>query len=151
MKFMVRLSDLTLCLSKRSRLSVNLDLIRGITDPEHPLTLEQLAVVNPHHISVTQGRKPRVLIIFTPTVPHCSMATLIGLCSSRFPSSISLMRCIRIEYSCSHAQKSTRTLQSGYQSQRGQSCFRKRRYVLYWAYALDGVPAYRNDSQPTTQ
>lgn len=54
------------------------DLIRGITDPEHPLTLEQLAVVNPEHITVTHGPKPRVQIVFTPTVPHCSMATLIG-------------------------------------------------------------------------
>ncbi|PWZ03427.1 hypothetical protein BCV70DRAFT_17223 [Testicularia cyperi] len=60
------------------------DLIRSITDPEHPLTLEQLAVVNAAHITVDHGdvannRLPHVLLEFTPTIPHCSMATLIGL------------------------------------------------------------------------
>ena len=29
------------------------DLVRSISDPEHPLTLEQLAVVNPQHITLT--------------------------------------------------------------------------------------------------
>jgi hypothetical protein len=55
------------------------DLLRSITDPEHPLTLEQLAVVSASQIKVSN--KPgheRVLIEFTPTIPHCSMATLIG-------------------------------------------------------------------------
>ncbi|EST06017.1 protein of unknown function DUF59 [Kalmanozyma brasiliensis GHG001] len=60
------------------------DLIRSITDPEHPLTLEQLAVVNASHITVSNGdlaanKLPHVLLEFTPTIPHCSMATLIGL------------------------------------------------------------------------
>ncbi|SAM78763.1 uncharacterized protein UBRO_02131 [Ustilago bromivora] len=60
------------------------DLIRSITDPEHPLTLEQLAVVNANHITVSHGdqatnKLPHVLLEFTPTIPHCSMATLIGL------------------------------------------------------------------------
>ncbi|GAC96819.1 protein FAM96B [Pseudozyma hubeiensis SY62] len=58
------------------------DLIRSITDPEHPLTLEQLAVVNASHITVSHGDEtllPHVLLEFTPTIPHCSMATLIGL------------------------------------------------------------------------
>lgn len=56
------------------------DLLRSITDPEHPLTLEQLAVVSPSqiHVSNKQGGE-RILIEFTPTIPHCSMATLIGL------------------------------------------------------------------------
>lgn len=54
------------------------DLIRSITDPEHPLTLEQLAVVSAAQITVTQGARPHVLVEFTPTIPHCSMATLIG-------------------------------------------------------------------------
>ena len=53
------------------------DHIRTINDPEHPLTLEQLNVVNPHHISFSSST---VVIKFTPTIPHCSMATLIGLC-----------------------------------------------------------------------
>ncbi|KAN0060858.1 hypothetical protein ACQY0O_006592 [Thecaphora frezii] len=60
------------------------DLIRSITDPEHPLTLEQLAVVQSSHIVVEHGDPstqtlPSVLLEFTPTIPHCSMATLIGL------------------------------------------------------------------------
>ncbi|CCU99224.1 unnamed protein product [Malassezia sympodialis ATCC 42132] len=60
------------------------DLVRSITDPEHPLTLEQLAVVNEAHITVDEGdaaarRAPTVHLAFTPTIPHCSMATLIGL------------------------------------------------------------------------
>ncbi|KAK4052931.1 hypothetical protein OIO90_004055 [Microbotryomycetes sp. JL221] len=55
------------------------DLIRSISDPEHPLTLEQLAVVSVSQITVTHGSRPHVLVEFTPTIPHCSMATLIGL------------------------------------------------------------------------
>lgn len=61
------------------------DLLRSITDPEHPLTLEQLAVVSAPQIKVSN--KPgheRVLIEFTPTIPHCSMATLIGESSSQW-------------------------------------------------------------------
>ncbi|KAF8321534.1 hypothetical protein DL93DRAFT_2072235 [Clavulina sp. PMI_390] len=53
------------------------DLIRSISDPEHPTTsLEQLGVVSAEQITVT-GNK--VLVQFTPTVPHCGSATLIGL------------------------------------------------------------------------
>ncbi|GAA5896545.1 hypothetical protein JCM6882_005724 [Rhodosporidiobolus microsporus] len=55
------------------------DLIRSISDPEHPLTLEQLAVVSEPQITVKNGKRPSVLVEFTPTIPHCSMATLIGL------------------------------------------------------------------------
>jgi metal-sulfur cluster biosynthetic enzyme len=52
------------------------DLLRSISDPEHPTTtLEQLAVVNPEHIKINGNH---VLVEFTPTVPHCGMATLIG-------------------------------------------------------------------------
>ncbi len=53
------------------------DKLRHINDPEHPLTLEQLRVVREADVHVI-GRDVRVL--FTPTIPHCSMATLIGLC-----------------------------------------------------------------------
>ncbi|KAG8761157.1 Cytosolic iron-sulfur assembly component 2B [Ceratobasidium sp. 428] len=52
------------------------DLLRSINDPEHPLTLEQLKVVSEEQITVSPNH---VLIRFTPTIPHCSMATLIGL------------------------------------------------------------------------
>lgn len=77
------------------------DLIKSINDPEHPVTLEQLNVVRPEHIYVSKSksmymntyqnnqREERVvhdvsylttlLVHFTPTIPHCSMATLIGL------------------------------------------------------------------------
>ena len=55
------------------------DLIRSINDPEHPLTLEQLNVTQLEHISVDDANG-YVLVRFTPTIPHCSMATLIGLC-----------------------------------------------------------------------
>ncbi|EGG03071.1 uncharacterized protein MELLADRAFT_38203 [Melampsora larici-populina 98AG31] len=59
------------------------DLIRSITDPEHPLTLEDLSVVSSEQIEVTypedEDDNPHVMVRFTPTIPHCSMATLIGL------------------------------------------------------------------------
>ncbi|KAH8117575.1 hypothetical protein DFH11DRAFT_1575852 [Phellopilus nigrolimitatus] len=52
------------------------DHIRYISDPEHPLSLEQLAVVSAPQIGV---RGNNVLVEFTPTVPHCGASTLIGL------------------------------------------------------------------------
>lgn len=55
------------------------DHIRDITDPEHPYSLEQLNVVEEELISV-DDRGSHVKVMFTPTVEHCSMATLIGLC-----------------------------------------------------------------------
>lgn len=60
------------------------DLISTISDPEHPLTLAQLAVVNLPDITVTNGANKKkdiseVLIKITPTITHCSLATLIGL------------------------------------------------------------------------
>ena len=53
------------------------DLIRDINDPEHPLTLEQLNVVTEEQITV-DDKKNDIKVLFTPTIPHCSMATLIG-------------------------------------------------------------------------
>jgi metal-sulfur cluster biosynthetic enzyme len=53
--------------------------IRDITDPEHPYTLEQLNVVSEDAIDVDDATG-KVQVRFTPTVEHCSMATLIGLC-----------------------------------------------------------------------
>ncbi|KAJ3094944.1 MIP18 protein galla-2 [Phlyctochytrium planicorne] len=55
------------------------DLIRHINDPEHPLTLEQLNVAQLDQITV-DNEKEEIVVRFTPTIPHCSMATLIGLC-----------------------------------------------------------------------
>jgi Iron-sulfur cluster assembly protein len=68
-----------LCLVKLSLCFVHLyqDLIRSISDPEHrSMSLEQLAVVSAPQITVAPSR---VIIEFTPTVPHCGMSTLIGL------------------------------------------------------------------------
>jgi metal-sulfur cluster biosynthetic enzyme len=55
------------------------DLLRDINDPEHPLTLEQLQVAQLQLIDVSDSEST-VAVRFTPTIPHCSMATLIGLC-----------------------------------------------------------------------
>lgn len=55
------------------------EYIRNLNDPEHPLTLEQLNVVSVEHIHVSDTENT-ILVQFTPTIPHCSMATLIGLC-----------------------------------------------------------------------
>lgn len=56
-------------------------LIRHIRDPEHPLTLEELRVVVPELVHVNTQKKV-VTIQFVPTVPHCSLTSLIGLCIS---------------------------------------------------------------------
>nr|XP_033335074.1 MIP18 family protein galla-2 isoform X1 [Megalopta genalis] len=59
------------------------DLIRNINDPEHPLTLEELNVVEQNLIENVplqiDNRASKIIVKFTPTIPHCSMATLIGL------------------------------------------------------------------------
>ena len=55
------------------------DHVRAIADPEHPYSLEQLGVVSEGAISVDDAAGA-VALEFTPTVAHCSMATLIGLC-----------------------------------------------------------------------
>lgn len=59
--------------------AVHAEHVRGIVDPEHPMTLEQLGVVRSDLIDVDDAGS-HVLVRFTPTVGHCSMATLIGLC-----------------------------------------------------------------------
>ncbi|KAJ1503787.1 MIP18 protein galla-2 [Coelomomyces lativittatus] len=64
------------------------DLIRNINDPEHPLTLEQLNVAQLGLIHV-DNIEQTITVKFTPTIPHCSMATLIGLCIR-----VRLLRCI---------------------------------------------------------
>ncbi|XP_047522861.1 MIP18 family protein galla-2 [Pieris napi] len=54
------------------------DIIRNISDPEHPLTLEELRVVEESNV-IIDNKNNLVHVYFTPTIPHCSMATLIGL------------------------------------------------------------------------
>ncbi|KAG9245734.1 hypothetical protein BJ878DRAFT_500204 [Calycina marina] len=62
------------------------DLIAPIADPEHPTSLESLGVVkleDVHLISAASSSNPsalsRVRVELTPTVTHCSLATVIGL------------------------------------------------------------------------
>ncbi|KAL8995514.1 MAG: hypothetical protein Q9169_004774 [Polycauliona sp. 2 TL-2023] len=67
------------------------DLIASIQDPEHPLTLGSLSVVNLPDISLTLTLPPSTLpttslpamttvtVLVTPTITHCSLATVIGL------------------------------------------------------------------------
>ena len=52
--------------------------IRDIQDPEHPYSLEQLGVVSLEGVEVDDAAG-RAAVRVVPTVPHCSMATLIGL------------------------------------------------------------------------
>lgn len=61
-------------------------MIAPISDPEHPLSLESLGVVkleDVHLASPPDLTNPaalsRVLVELTPTVSHCSLATVIGL------------------------------------------------------------------------
>lgn len=68
------------------------ELIRNLTDPEHPLTLEQLSVVSPELITVND-KQSTVDIKFTPTIPHCSQATLIGLMIK-----VKLSRCLPLRF-----------------------------------------------------
>ncbi|XP_065166815.1 MIP18 family protein galla-1 isoform X2 [Atheta coriaria] len=59
------------------------DFIRTIKDPEKPSTLEELNVVYEEGVFIkgtTPGNTSIVRVEFNPTVPHCSLATLIGLC-----------------------------------------------------------------------
>lgn len=73
-------------------ISVNsiFELIRDVKDPEHDFTLEQLNVVKKEYISIYEFTKNDgyldiglplkcLLVKFVPTIPHCSMAAIIGL------------------------------------------------------------------------
>uniref|UniRef100_A0AAJ7WTI5 Cytosolic iron-sulfur assembly component 2A n=2 Tax=Petromyzon marinus TaxID=7757 RepID=A0AAJ7WTI5_PETMA len=78
------------------------DVIRTIQDPEKPSSLEELGVVSEGCVEVqalTEARRGEdeeehlVVIRFTPTVPHCSLATLIGLCLR-----VKLERCLPFKH-----------------------------------------------------
>lgn len=71
------------------------DLIRGIKDPEHPLSLEELNVVDEENVFVDTVKKT-VEVVFTPTIEHCSLASLIGLCIQ-----VKLLRSIPAQYKVS--------------------------------------------------
>ena len=62
------------------------DLIATMSDPEHPITLGSLAVVSLPDILIkpTIPSRPTsnlqtVTVLVTPTIQHCSLATVIGL------------------------------------------------------------------------
>ncbi|KAL1893105.1 hypothetical protein Cpir12675_004251 [Ceratocystis pirilliformis] len=64
------------------------DLISTISDPEHPFSLGQLSIVNIADIHITPSAQSRrdnphqlvqVLVEITPTITHCSLATVLGL------------------------------------------------------------------------
>lgn len=71
--------------SQRTWLTAGIaDLISSISDPEHPLSLGSLAVVNLPDIHILPPTSPHssistVLVEITPTITHCSLATVIGL------------------------------------------------------------------------
>ncbi|XP_078482236.1 cytosolic iron-sulfur assembly component 2A isoform X2 [Ciona intestinalis] len=58
------------------------DIIRTIKDPEKPGSLEDLDVVYEEGVSVktSENHRCNVEVKFRPTIKHCSLATLIGLC-----------------------------------------------------------------------
>lgn len=61
------------------------ELIRNIKDPEHPHSLESLHVVDIDGIEITEietkygSNVQCISVFFQPTIPHCSMASIIGL------------------------------------------------------------------------
>ena len=57
------------------------DLIRDIRDPEKPETLEELNIVCEDGVKVKPLNSQTCVISveFSPTVQHCSLATVIGL------------------------------------------------------------------------
>ncbi|KAI1613748.1 hypothetical protein EDD37DRAFT_485249 [Exophiala viscosa] len=62
------------------------DLIATMSDPEHPITLGSLAVVSLPDIAIKPTLPSRknsnletVTVLITPTIQHCSLATVIGL------------------------------------------------------------------------
>ncbi|KAJ2892010.1 uncharacterized protein MKZ38_010450 [Zalerion maritima] len=64
------------------------DLISPISDPEHPVSLGQLSVVNLPDIHIEPppssgmsdpNKLVQVIVDVTPTINHCSLATVIGL------------------------------------------------------------------------
>ncbi|KAI8003674.1 Protein AE7 [Camellia lanceoleosa] len=69
--------------------------LRDIKDPEHPYSLEELKVITEDAIEV-DNKHNCVRVTFTPTVEHCSMTTVIGLCLR-----VKLMRSLPLHYKVS--------------------------------------------------
>uniref|UniRef100_A0A7N0T919 MIP18 family-like domain-containing protein n=1 Tax=Kalanchoe fedtschenkoi TaxID=63787 RepID=A0A7N0T919_KALFE len=55
------------------------DILRDIKDPEFPSSLGELNVITDDSVAVDE-KTGHILITFTPTVPHCHLANIIGLC-----------------------------------------------------------------------
>ncbi|GAU25770.1 hypothetical protein TSUD_222270 [Trifolium subterraneum] len=64
---------------KKQRQQRSTQSLPNIKDPEHPYSLEELKVITEEAIEVND-QNSYVRVTFTPTVEHCSMATIIGLC-----------------------------------------------------------------------
>ncbi|CAL5429452.1 unnamed protein product [Camellia sinensis] len=64
----------------------------NIKDPGHPYSLEELKVISEDAIEVDEKHNC-VRVTFTPTVEHCNMATVIGLCLR-----VKLMRSLPMRY-----------------------------------------------------
>jgi len=77
--------------------------VKNINDPEHPYSLEQLDVVKESEVRVERSRAE---IRFAPTVPSCSMVTLIGL-SMRLKLSRVVPRRIKIDITVSPGSHSS--------------------------------------------
>ncbi|CAL5432226.1 unnamed protein product [Camellia sinensis] len=70
--------------------------MRDIKDPDHPYSLEELKVISEDAIEVDEKHNC-VRVTFTPTVEHCNMATVIGLCLR-----VKLMRSLPMRYKSSY-------------------------------------------------
>ncbi|KNC56159.1 UPF0195 protein FAM96B [Thecamonas trahens ATCC 50062] len=120
------------------------ELIRHINDPEHPLTLEQLNVVQPGLISVDDERNT-VEVKFTPTIPHCSMATLIGL-TIRVRLLRSLPRRLKVAVAVTpgtHAQDAAITKQLN-DKERVQAALENKALLRVVNKGLDGIDDIRD-------
>ena len=54
------------------------EIIRNITDPEHPYNLEELNIISLEDIIVDNENR-LITVYFTPTIDNCGFASLIGL------------------------------------------------------------------------
>ena len=54
------------------------EIIRNITDPEHPYNLEELNIVSLEEISVDNENR-LITVYFTPTIENCTFASFIGI------------------------------------------------------------------------
>ena len=54
------------------------EIIRNITDPEHPYNLEELNIVSLEDIIVDNENR-LITVYFTPTIENCGFASFIGL------------------------------------------------------------------------